>query len=380
MWGKPAHALLAASAWGTQEWQVVNQDCVSGSHLHDRGVWVAGTTTSYAACQALCAANATCNACDWAGDTDLGGEKCFPKGRCYFRADAVWLPHKNGKCNHTAGRPLPAGSCPKVDCHSDVDCAAGPANCSWCRSPTPGAGNVQLCGGPPAPNDCAGLPAPPKNASAVQYQSMGDSVSKGIFGPLQALAQAAPFGWEAFHPSSDMGGGCGNSVRGKDCTPFWLEGANRSLDRQWDVITFNYGLHDLANDSERVPLAQYQANLRNVSRALLAAPGKPRLFWLSSTPVPDIPLKPPRAQDDVPLFNDAAASVMAEFPSITTIDVYTFILGLCGGDPHYLACPEYQTAGVHFKQEGYQAMASFIFDAINVAPPPPPTRRNGSKV
>ena len=85
-------------------------------------------------------------------------------------------------------------------------------------------------------------------------------------------------------------------MRGRDCTGFWLEGANRSLGRTWDVITFNYGLHDLANDSEFVSLDVYAANLRNITARLLAAPGLKKLFWLSSTPVPDIPLGPPRAQ------------------------------------------------------------------------------------
>ena len=109
----------------------------------------------------------------------------------------------------------------------------------------------------------------------------------------------------------------------------------------------------------------YAANLRNISRALLAAPGSPRVYWLSSTPVPNIKLSPPRAQDDVPRYNAAAAAVMADFPDITVIDVYSFVVDLCGGDPRYTSCPKYQQAGVHFLPAGYQAMAEFIFTAIN---------------
>ena len=91
-------------------------------------------------------------------------------------------------------------------------------------------------------------------------------------------------------------------MRGRDCTPFWLEGANRTLGRRWDVVTFNFGLHDLANDTELVPLDKYKANLRNISLTLLAAlqpeggDATKRLFWLSSTPVPNVALSPPRAQ------------------------------------------------------------------------------------
>ena len=85
-----------------QQWQVVNADIVSGSHLHDEGVWMSGATDSFADCQALCAANATCTGCDWAGDIDIGGGSCGFKRLCYLRSDGAWLPNRNGHCNHTA--------------------------------------------------------------------------------------------------------------------------------------------------------------------------------------------------------------------------------------------------------------------------------------
>ena len=368
-------------------WNPVNRDCVSGKHLRDPGVWVAGHTDSYAACQALCASNATCNSCDWAGDADINGGKCNVKRTCYFRADAFYSPHENGKCNHTSGHkpgapgpapeppapsPSPAmcGGKPGVPCHSDADCDTGaaPPGCSWCRSPHPGKGNKQTCSGPPAPGDCGVLPGPALNASATQYACFGDSVSKGIFGRLEGMLSAPPFEWEAFHPAHTDGGGCGNTVRGRDCTDFWLEGQNRSLGRTWDVITFNYGLHDLANDSEFVSLDVYASNLRNITTRLLSAPGLKRLFWLSSTPVPGIALSPPRAQADVPKYNAAALSVMREQAfkdRVRVVDVYSFVLAKCGGDPHYKSCAPFQHAtDVHFSKEGYTAMAQFIVDAI----------------
>ena len=429
-------------------WNPTNMDCVSGRHLLDRGVWIAGVlgvdfdfdrfrsvvdrnltsrmptrflfflflcgfarhvvmpicvsflpcagrvpaaghTDSYAACQDMCAGNATCNACDWAGDVDLHGGSCDAKRTCYFRSDAFFSPHFNGICNHTSGHkpgapgpaptppgpgPPPPAACggqPAVSCHSDADCDTGvvPAGCSWCRSPLPGKLNVQTCGGPPSPGDCGNLPGAARNASATQYACFGDSVSKGIFGKLSRLLTAAPYGWEAFHPASNDGGGCGNTVRGRDCTDYWLEGQNKSLGRRWDVITYNYGLHDLANDSEFVTVAVYASNLRNITERLLADhPGTRQLFWLSSTPVPDVLLSPPRYQADVPKYNAAALAVLQEEPfasAVTVVDVYAFVVENCGGDPNYKSCAPFQdAAGVHFSSKGYEAMAGFILKAI----------------
>ena len=373
---------LHVHAYSEDPWNPVNLDAVSGSHLSDKGVWIAHKDMpSYSACQALCAANASCVSVDWAGDVDLGpkGSVCFPKRYCYFRSDNFYRPHLNGKCNHTCGHkpgapgPSPGPMCggePAKICHSDADCEAAPSNCSWCRSPAPGKLNIQTCGPPPSPGDCGNVPgSTPSNASTTQYMSVGDSVSKGIFGKLGQMLTAAPFWWEIFHPASNDGGGCGNTVRGRDCTDFWLEGANRSDGREWNVITFNYGLHDLANDSEFVSLGVYQDNLRNITARLLDdAPGLRQLYWLSSTPVPDCTLSPPRAQSDVPKYNAAALEVMKEpafVGKVKIIDLYAFVIKQCGGDPHYKSCAPFQdAAGVHFGKQGYVAMATYIKDAI----------------
>jgi lysophospholipase L1-like esterase len=194
-------------------------------------------------------------------------------------------------------------------------------------------------------------------------------VSNGIFGRFSKLEPA----WESYHPSNNEGGGCGNTLRGKDCTKYWLHGENASVSAPlWDVLTINYGLHDLANDTEHVSISEYKKNLRNITATLLAykgmggdsrRAGKPRIFWLSSTPVPNIPLSPPRAQDDVPLYNAAAKEVM-DAAGIPIIDVYAFVIQKCGG-AHYTSCAPFQQAkGVHFSGPGYEAMAEFIRDSI----------------
>jgi lysophospholipase L1-like esterase len=175
--------------------------------------------------------------------------------------------------------------------------------------------------------------------------------------------------WESFHPSINEGGGCGNTVRGKDCALFWLNGQDEeNQSRSWDVITFNFGLHDLAIDAENVPLEEYKTNLRNISHSLLASKSHAspnlRLFWLSSTPVPNVPLSPPRKQADVPLYNAAAKEVMNDL-MIPVIDVYAFVIQKCGGNESYTSCPNFQLPNqVHFDSEGSMQMAQFIYGEI----------------
>lgn len=141
-------------------WDIVNKDIVSGPHLRDPGVWVAGITPSYESCRQICAANSSCTAFDWAGHGTGGTEEeegegeqgCYWDSTCYFRSDGLWLPHVNGKCNHTSGRRHvgPQPQCPTVTCTDDSDCVSV-TNCTWCRDDVPGVGHPQLCGGAPSP-------------------------------------------------------------------------------------------------------------------------------------------------------------------------------------------------------------------------------------
>lgn len=262
-------------------------------------------------------------------------------------------------------------SCGAVPCHSDADCERGaaPTGCTWCRSPAPGKKNNQTCGGPPSPTDCGVLPGQAKHPDQPQYLCLGDSVSKGIFSKLGKMLQAEPYSYETFHSASHDGGGCGNTVRGRDCIDFWTEGQNLTLGRNWDVVSYNFGLHDLANDSEHVDVDVYADNLRNITQRLLRhTPGLKQLYWISSTPVPNVPLAPPRAQADVPLYNAAALKVLQEEKfkdRVKVIDLYAFVVKQCGGDPHYTSCAPFQhTTDVHFSSEGYVAMAQYIFDSV----------------
>ena len=98
-------ALRYAEEWHTPDsvqWQIVNQNAVSGPRLKDPGVILVGQTDTWQDCQSLCDANVSCDIFDWAGPE----KKCAFNRNCYFREDGIWKPTANGQCNHTAGKKL----------------------------------------------------------------------------------------------------------------------------------------------------------------------------------------------------------------------------------------------------------------------------------
>ena len=74
---------------------------------------------------------------------------------------------------------------------------------------------------------------------------------------------------------------CGPTIRGLESIDAWLG------DGKWDVIHFNWGLHDLKfmDDGKRqVPLDEYEKNLTELVKRLKKTGAK--LIWCSTTPVP----------------------------------------------------------------------------------------------
>ena len=84
---------------------------------------------------------------------------------------------------------------------------------------------------------------------------------------------------------------------------------------KWDVIHFNWGLHDLiiqADGDHRVPLGQYERNLQELVQRLKAT--EATLIWASTTPVPERiegggPL---RRNADAIAYNAVARKIMEE--------------------------------------------------------------------
>jgi len=199
---------------------------------------------------------------------------------------------------------------------------------------------------------------------------VGDSISMGMLDDVTALLK--PHNWQTVHNP----GNAASSNLGAHCLGGWLDVAAPG-NRVWDVISYNFGLHDLGFDTERISVEQYTGLMANITSQLAAvqkAHPKTKLLWVDTTPVPTVPtygpscndtsrcLNPPRFESDVVLYNKAAATVVAAAnangATIATADMFTFVLDKCGG-PGYSNCSGFQLPmNVHFTAEGWTALAN----------------------
>jgi lysophospholipase L1-like esterase len=142
----------------------------------------------------------------------------------------------------------------------------------------------------------------------------------------------------------------GPTTQGLDKLPAELQG------REWAVIHFNWGLHDikiLENGQYETPLQQYQTNLRQLVR-LMKETGA-HLIWATTTPVPHGKLNPMRNPGDEVKYNKAAAKIMRE-NGIATDDLYSFAL------PRLSLIQ--QPTNVHYTPEGYSQLAGQVVESI----------------
>lgn len=136
---------------------------------------------------------------------------------------------------------------------------------------------------------------------------------------------------------TDNPGNGDNTNYGAHCVQTWLPEASSF----YDVISFQFGLHDIAYDEERLSVSQYKMLLANITHHLVSlqqAHGT-KLVWVKTTPVPTVAsaygfgcdgaatvcLNPARFDADVVKYNAAAAEVMS---TAIAQQVRTFIVPL----------------------------------------------------
>jgi len=264
-----------------------------------------------------------------------------------------------------------------IPCKSDADCALKPSNCTWCLNhPNPRVGLT--CRVQPA--NCRGAPPPSANTSLPQYLVIGDSVSHGysINGHLISTLLAHKL-FEAVPVNAGGGGQCGDTNRGLECLRAWI-GTNKT---RFNLVSFNFGLHDLASSTwsgpPEVSLETYSRNLRNITRLFRRRLPSAKLLFILTTPVPTTKkLSPPRNESAVIAYNSAAKKVMQE-ESVAVLDIWKWVEDACGGDP-YTECPAgcaekpggeskncYQRINnVHFWPNGYIYIVKAIVAAAKI--------------
>lgn len=189
---------------------------------------------------------------------------------------------------------------------------------------------------------------------------LGDSISMA-YTPVvrQLLGERAV----VVRPTNDKGNpeNCEGTNKGVENLDRWLalEGGG------WDVIHFNFGLHDLKHVTEagknsddpayprQAPPERYEEQLKRIV-ATLQETGA-RLVWATTTPVPEGGVRPFRAPGDVVLYNRLAAQVMDD-AGVPTDDLYAFA---------FPRLAELQKPGdVHFTKAGTEALAEQVAAAI----------------
>ncbi len=158
---------------------------------------------------------------------------------------------------------------------------------------------------------------------------------------------------------------CAGTNNGVEHLERWLaiEGGD------WDVIHFNFGLHDLkrvhpeTGKNSRDPdhphqadPARYEGQLRSIARRLRATGA--RLVFATTTPVPEGDVRPHREPGDAIEYNRVALKVMEE-EGIAVNDLYGFALARLD----VIQRPE----DVHFTKEGSRLLGEQVAAAILAA-------------
>ncbi|MFP4057105.1 MAG: SGNH/GDSL hydrolase family protein [Candidatus Brocadiia bacterium] len=182
---------------------------------------------------------------------------------------------------------------------------------------------------------------------------LGDSISIGYTVPVRELLEGKA---NVHRPAAN----CGPTSRGLEHLDEWLgEG-------KWDVIHFNWGLHDLKHVDEnrrlvpvgqgtrQVPIDQYEKNLEELVRRLKKTGA--RLVWASTTPVPEGARG--RVKGDAAKYNAVAAKIM-EKHGVAVDDLYGFALPRLDDIQ--------RPRNVHFTPQGSRALAGRVAASILAA-------------
>lgn len=181
------------------------------------------------------------------------------------------------------------------------------------------------------------------NPALPRVLLIGDSVSRGY---TQAVRRALA-GKANVHRAP---ANCGPTATGIKRIDAWL--TSDGGDEAWDVIHFNFGIHD-----RNTPITDYTARLEQLIKRMQATGAA--LVWASTTPIPDNPKTGQTAASIVDR-NAAAAKLMAD-RGVAIDDLFGFIT------PHLA---EVQPPNdVHFTGKGYDLLGRQVAESILTALP-----------
>ena len=192
---------------------------------------------------------------------------------------------------------------------------------------------------------------------------LGDSISIGYtLGVRKQLKEKA----NVFRPSNKNGTrpeNCSGTINGVKQIDRWL-----ALREKWDLIHFNWGLHDLKHvhpesgrnsnsfkDPRQAEPEAYRKNLEAIVEKLQATGAK--LIFATTTPYP-AGCKPARKPADVDLYNGIAIEIMSA-NNIQINDLHALIDGQLG--------TLQQKVNVHFNNAGNKVLGKQVAAVIATA-------------
>ena len=170
---------------------------------------------------------------------------------------------------------------------------------------------------------------------------IGDSVSRGY----TAAVRKALAGKANVHRAP---ANCGPTASGIKNIDAWL--TDHPGGGKWDVIHFNFGIHDRGT-----PVADYTARLEQLVQRMKQTNAK--VIWASTTPIPDNPEQKQTAASIVER-NAAAAEVMQK-RGVAIDDLFGFIT------PRLAEMQ--RPKDVHFKDEGYELLGQKVAESVTDA-------------
>ena len=191
---------------------------------------------------------------------------------------------------------------------------------------------------------------------------LGDSISIGYHAAVSESLRDKANVFRPFNPKNGAAENCMDTTNGVAKIDAWL-----AMQPKWDVIHFNWGLHDIkhvkpgtqevsseATDPSLRTLEEYRANLEVLVSKLQATGAK--LIFCTTTPVAPETKGPYRRDEDVASYNSAAIKIMAAH-SILVNDLYSF------AKPQLdkIQLPQ----NVHYSPEGSNILGGYVAGTIS---------------
>ena len=191
---------------------------------------------------------------------------------------------------------------------------------------------------------------------------LGDSISIGYTPFVRELLSGQAVVVRPMNNDGARAENCAGTTRGVERVERWLEADGGNF----DVIHFNFGLHDLKrvkassgansddkDDPRQASLETYRDQLRSITLKLLSSGAQ--LCFATTTPVPEGGVRPHRDPRDVIEYNAAAVQLMQSL-GVTVNDLYLSAQAL----PEGSQIP----VNVHFSKAGSRGLAGEVASMI----------------